>query len=126
MRILFEELLPRLKSVALDGEVKMTQATFVNGPEEGCRSGSRSSEPARSNRTRARTTLRVAPASGDVTASASSRNSAFATFSSVERGISSTKRISRGTLKSASAVAAGGHHGVMQVGRRGRRRRPAE
>src|SRR4029077_20048405 len=30
------------------------------------------------------------------------RNSAFATFSSVERGISSTKRISRGTLKSAS------------------------
>ena len=31
-------------------------------------------------------------------------NSAFATFSSVERGISSTKRISRGTLKSASAV----------------------
>jgi len=33
MRILFEELLPRLKSVALDGEVKMTQATFVNGPK---------------------------------------------------------------------------------------------
>src|SRR5581483_8556692 len=31
------------------------------------------------------------------------RSSAFATFSSVERGISSTKRISRGTLKSASA-----------------------
>src|SRR5882757_747227 len=31
-------------------------------------------------------------------------NSAFATFSSVERGISSTKRISLGTLKSASAL----------------------
>jgi hypothetical protein len=30
-------------------------------------------------------------------------NSAFATFSSVERGMSSTKRISRGTLKSANA-----------------------
>jgi len=34
MRILFEELLPRLKSVALDGEVKMTQAYFVNGPKK--------------------------------------------------------------------------------------------
>ena len=34
MRILFEELLPRLKSVALDGEVKMTQATFVHGPQK--------------------------------------------------------------------------------------------
>ena len=34
MRILFEELLPRLKSVALDGEVKMTQANFVNGPKK--------------------------------------------------------------------------------------------
>jgi len=33
MRILFEELLPRLKSIALDGEVKMSQATFVNGPK---------------------------------------------------------------------------------------------
>jgi hypothetical protein len=33
MRILFEELLPRLKSIALDGEMKMTQATFVNGPK---------------------------------------------------------------------------------------------
>ncbi|KJC51569.1 cytochrome P450 [Bradyrhizobium sp. LTSP885] len=33
MRILFEELLPRLKSLSLDGEVKMTQATFVNGPK---------------------------------------------------------------------------------------------
>jgi cytochrome P450 len=32
MRILFEELLPRLKSIVLDGEVKMTQATFVSGP----------------------------------------------------------------------------------------------
>src|SRR5581483_2292880 len=32
------------------------------------------------------------------------RNSAFATFSKVERGISSTKRISRGTLKSASPL----------------------
>jgi cytochrome P450 len=34
MRILFEELLPRFKSIALDGEVKMTQATFVNGPKK--------------------------------------------------------------------------------------------
>jgi cytochrome P450 len=34
MRILFEELLPRLKSLALDGEVKMTQAYFVNGPKK--------------------------------------------------------------------------------------------
>jgi cytochrome P450 len=34
MRILFEELLPRLKSIALDGEVKMTHATFVNGPKK--------------------------------------------------------------------------------------------
>jgi cytochrome P450 len=33
MRILFEELLPRLKSIALDGDMKMTQATFVNGPK---------------------------------------------------------------------------------------------
>jgi cytochrome P450 len=40
MRILFEELLPRLKSLSLDGEVKMTQAFFVNGPKR-CRSGSR-------------------------------------------------------------------------------------
>ena len=31
--ILFEELLPRLKSIALDGEVKMT-AYFVNGPKK--------------------------------------------------------------------------------------------
>ena len=34
MRILFEELLPRLKSVSLDGDVKMTQAYFVNGPKK--------------------------------------------------------------------------------------------
>ena len=34
MRILFEELLPRLKSLSLDGEVKMTQATFVSGPKK--------------------------------------------------------------------------------------------
>ena len=34
MRILFEELLPRLKSVSLDGEVKMSQTTFVNGPKK--------------------------------------------------------------------------------------------
>jgi cytochrome P450 len=34
MRILFEELLPRLKSVARDGEATMTQAFFVNGPKK--------------------------------------------------------------------------------------------
>ena len=34
MKILFEELLPRLKSVALDGEVRMSQAYFVNGPKK--------------------------------------------------------------------------------------------
>jgi cytochrome P450 len=33
MRILFEELLPRLESIALDGEPVMTQAVFVNGPK---------------------------------------------------------------------------------------------
>jgi cytochrome P450 len=33
MRILFEELLPRLKSLSLDGEPKMTEASFVNGPK---------------------------------------------------------------------------------------------
>ena len=33
MRILFEELLPRLKSVELAGEPKMSQAVFVNGPK---------------------------------------------------------------------------------------------
>ena len=33
MRILFEELLPRLKSLQLDGEPKMSQSTFVNGPK---------------------------------------------------------------------------------------------
>jgi hypothetical protein len=31
MRILFEELLPRLKSVKLAGQPKMSQAVFVNG-----------------------------------------------------------------------------------------------
>ncbi len=34
MRILFEELLPRLKSIARDGEATMTQAFFVNGPKK--------------------------------------------------------------------------------------------
>lgn len=34
MRILFEELLPHLKSLSLDGDVKMTQAYFVNGPKK--------------------------------------------------------------------------------------------
>lgn len=33
MRILFEELLPRLDAVSLDGDAAMTQATFVNGPK---------------------------------------------------------------------------------------------
>ncbi len=33
MRILFEELLPRLKSLALDGEPRVTQSSFVNGPK---------------------------------------------------------------------------------------------
>jgi cytochrome P450 len=33
MRILFEELIPRLKSLSLAGEPKMTQANFVNGPK---------------------------------------------------------------------------------------------
>jgi cytochrome P450 len=33
MRILFEELLPRLKSVGLAGEPKQSQALFVNGPK---------------------------------------------------------------------------------------------
>jgi cytochrome P450 len=33
MRILFEELIPRLKSVSLDGEMKLTKSTFVNGPK---------------------------------------------------------------------------------------------
>lgn len=33
MRILFEELLPRLESLELAGEPKMTQAVFVNGPK---------------------------------------------------------------------------------------------
>ncbi|MGY3485904.1 cytochrome P450 [Bradyrhizobium sp. USDA 4011] len=34
MRILFEELLPHLKSLSLAGEVRMTQAYFVNGPKK--------------------------------------------------------------------------------------------
>jgi len=34
MRILFEELLPRLSSLSPAGPVKMTQATFVNGPKK--------------------------------------------------------------------------------------------
>ncbi|RJF94327.1 cytochrome P450 [Oleomonas cavernae] len=34
MRILFEELLPRLKSVAFDGEPTMSQSWFVNGPKK--------------------------------------------------------------------------------------------
>jgi hypothetical protein len=32
MRILFEELLPRIKSLALDGEVRWAQSAFVSGP----------------------------------------------------------------------------------------------
>lgn len=32
MRILFEELLPRLEAVELDGDARMSAATFVNGP----------------------------------------------------------------------------------------------
>jgi len=34
MRILYEELLPRLKSVALNGEPKNSEAVFVNGPKK--------------------------------------------------------------------------------------------
>jgi len=34
MRILFEELLPRLKSVTLNGEPKNSQSVFVNGPKK--------------------------------------------------------------------------------------------
>ena len=33
MRILFEELLPRLRSVELAGEAKVSQSSFVNGPK---------------------------------------------------------------------------------------------
>jgi cytochrome P450 len=33
MRVLFEELLPRLKSVELDGTPELSQAVFVNGPK---------------------------------------------------------------------------------------------
>ena len=31
MRILFEEMLPRLKSVSLDGEPRYSESVFVNG-----------------------------------------------------------------------------------------------
>jgi cytochrome P450 len=34
MRILYEELLPKLKSVALNGEPKNSQSVFVNGPKK--------------------------------------------------------------------------------------------
>jgi hypothetical protein len=34
MRILFEELLPHLKSVELAGEPKLSEAVFVNGPKK--------------------------------------------------------------------------------------------
>ncbi len=34
MRILWEELLPRLKSVELAGEARLSQASFVNGPKK--------------------------------------------------------------------------------------------
>ena len=33
MRILWEELLPRLKSVELAGEPKLSEANFVSGPK---------------------------------------------------------------------------------------------
>ncbi len=33
MRILFEELLPRIKTIALDGTPRMSEAMFVNGPK---------------------------------------------------------------------------------------------
>ena len=33
MRILWEELLPRLKSVGLAGQPKLSEASFVNGPK---------------------------------------------------------------------------------------------
>lgn len=33
MRVLFEELLPKLRSIALDGPPKMAEAIFVNGPK---------------------------------------------------------------------------------------------
>jgi cytochrome P450 len=33
MRILYEELLPRLKSISLDGEGRLSFSTFVNGPK---------------------------------------------------------------------------------------------
>jgi hypothetical protein len=34
MRVLWEELLPRLKSVELNGPARRTQANFVSGPKE--------------------------------------------------------------------------------------------
>jgi hypothetical protein len=34
MRILFEELLPHLKSVKLNGEPKNRQSVFVSGPKK--------------------------------------------------------------------------------------------
>jgi hypothetical protein len=34
MRILFEELLPHLKSLELAGEPKQSEAVFVNGPKK--------------------------------------------------------------------------------------------
>jgi cytochrome P450 len=34
MRILYEELLPHLKSVALNGEPKNSQSVFVSGPKK--------------------------------------------------------------------------------------------
>ena len=33
MRILFEELLPRLKTLEMDGDPKLTSSFFVNGPK---------------------------------------------------------------------------------------------
>jgi hypothetical protein len=33
MRILFEELLPRLQSLAFNGEPRLSQANFVGGPK---------------------------------------------------------------------------------------------
>ena len=105
MRILFEELLPRLKSFALDGEVKMTQAYFRERPEEAAdpfrgelnwRSSFRGAKRTRNLEIPrcAIAHLRSGPSDHPgMTPPHPSifRNSAFATFSSVERGISSTK-----------------------------------
>ena len=47
MRVLYEELLPRLKSVELAGKPTMSNALFVNGPKNlPVRSGSNSLRPA--------------------------------------------------------------------------------